>query len=261
MSGTKHPHRPPLDEDDPTGMREMLSGLPAPHRMPPELVERIQKSLRNEAPRSGHVGDGPGRPDTYALFAGRTRRPVRRDLIVGGIGIAGFALIAALGVFGEWATSMPSLPGVVAQISSGAATSERPVVRPNSSLVEPVEPTEPVGPVELGPSHVRAGPTAYTADRLRDQARNLRAAQNTPPRERVAHRTDLGPIGSPVGLSSCLQSLHLPAGAAVWVDLALYEDRPVAVMVTHEGATDRVRVVARSCHIDDPGLLAGPYDL
>ncbi len=255
MSGTEHPHRPPLGEEDPTGMHEMLSGLPAPHRMPPELVERIQKSLRNEVPQSGHVRGVPGRPDTYALFAGRTRRPVCRDLIVGAVGVAGFALIATLGTLGAWVTSMPSLPGVVAQITSGAATPEHPVVPPHSA------PDEPTEPVELGPSHVRASPTAYTAVRLRDQARNLRAAQTTPPREGVAHRTDLGPIGSTLGLSSCLQSLDLPAGAAVWVDLARYEDRPVAVMVTHEGATDRVRVVARSCHLDDSGLLAGPYDL
>ena len=106
MSGTEHPHRPPLSEDDPTGMHEMLSGLPAPHRMPPELVERIQKSLRNEVPPSGHVGDGRGRPDTYALFAGRTRRPVRRDVVFGAVGVAGFALIAALGTLGAWVTSM-----------------------------------------------------------------------------------------------------------------------------------------------------------
>ncbi|MEP7161099.1 MAG: hypothetical protein ABI746_08335 [Dermatophilaceae bacterium] len=246
MAGTNHPHRPRLGEDDPTGMHEMLSGLPAPHVMPPELVERIQKSLRNEVRQSGHVDDSAGRPDTYALFAGRARRPVRRDVIVGGAGVAGFALIAAL------AATMPSLPGVTAQITSRTVTPEHLLVQPHSSLAEPVA---------LGSAHIRSGTTAYTADRLRDQARALRAAPTTPLREGAAQQTDLGPIATPVGLSSCLQSLGLPADAAAWVDLARYEDHPVAVIVTHEGDTDRVRVVTRSCHLDDPGLLAGPYDL
>ena len=45
------------------------------------------------------------------------------------------------------------------------------------------------------------------------------------------------------------------------VDLATYDGRPVAVIVTRHGDGEEVRVVRRNCSAGNPELVAGPYPL
>ncbi|HEY5247207.1 MAG TPA: hypothetical protein VIJ15_01975, partial [Dermatophilaceae bacterium] len=79
-------------EDDPTGVRALLSSLPEPDPMPDHLVERINASLAAEqAQRAARMSDGPVTP----LRVTARRRPRLLYAMAGAA--AAVALVAAVG--------------------------------------------------------------------------------------------------------------------------------------------------------------------
>ncbi len=239
MSEPPHPHGPSNGDHDPTGVHELLSHLRPPAEAPPELVERIQASLRDEQRhREQHRHTPP-----YALFAGRSARPGARGLLLAGAGVTGCALLVA------GTTILPTQwPGMVAHLTNAPAHA--------SASVESTPRTQTVA---RGAAHIRVSGTNYTVTGLTRQAADLRDGGARAVGGPATLRS--GPIVTQAGLSSCLSALDLPGDALAWVDVARYAGEPAAIIVTRDGGADQVRVVSLRCQEGDPGLRAGPLPL
>lgn len=238
MSEPTGPHEPSGDAD-PTGVHELLSRLQPPSEAPPDLVERIQASLRDEQRHREQQRHTP----PYALFAGRSARPGARGLLLAGAAVTGCALLVA------GTAILPSQwPGMMARLSHSP---------PHATAS--VEHTPGTQTAMRGAAHVRASGTIYTVTGLTKQAADLR--DGVGPAAPGQATLLSGSIGTGAGLASCLSALDLPADALAWVDVAQYEGAPAAIIVTREPGTDRVRVVSPRCQEGDPGLLAGPLPL
>ncbi|WP_162873081.1 hypothetical protein [Austwickia chelonae] len=224
--------------------------------MPPDLVERINASLRQEAElRKKSEGDV-----TYALFAGRTNRPHRgRSLQVAAAAAvfltASAAAVAGLGGSGEGLVGMLSSP--LQKPSTSAESS------PTSDAKSFAGNHDTVG--RDNRSTVRGTPSfhmnteGYSARDLLDQARNLSKERTGEMSGGAPESPHIGPIGTPLGLSSCLKALGLPGDSQAIVDISTYEGKPSAVIVTRIGDHHQVHVVKRSCSEGSPELMVGPY--
>lgn len=286
--GVPDPHRD--DIDDPTGVHHLLSSLPAPGPMPDELVERIQRSLREEADRRDER-DGSV---SYALFAGRSRRRrgpgtwLRVAAVAALTVLVGGGVLAGTGAFGPNVLSMlgvapkttPATAAPGLSSGGGAALPSTTVASQSgeSGRSGPMQTTgeQPGGgqssghgtggpeqraTVATGPQTFHQTNTAYTGANLLDRAR---AVVVSPPVSLHPGATEgpyIGPIATPTGLATCLAALDLPSTARAEVDLGTYDGKPAAIIITHAGDHDEVRVVRRSCTTNDPGLLTGPYPL
>ena len=244
MSEPTRPHESRTGETDPTGVQELLSHLRAPADIPPELVERIQASLRDEQRSRDQQRDTP----PYALFAGRSGRPGIRGILLAGAGVTGCALLVA-----GTAILPDHIPGLMSQLSRTPAHANASVER------TPHAPT-----AARGAAHIRSSSTQYTVSRLTQQAATLRDVTGPAEKEMAGQGTAAlrpGSLTTSAGLASCLNALGLPKDALAWVDVAEYEDTPAAIIITREGDADRVRVVSLTCQEGDPGLRAGPLPL
>lgn len=227
-------------DNDPTGVHELLSRLQPPADAPPELVERIQASLRDEQHSREHRRPQP----PYALFAGRSGRPGRRRFVVLGAGVTGCALLVA------GTTVLPQqLPALMTHLTRAPAHASASTASPRADP-----------PAVRGARHIRASGTLYSMFGLREQAVELRGTGPTVTQVREVPGVS-GGIGSAAGLTSCFAALDLPADALAWVDLAEYEGEPAVIIVTRQGGTDQVRVVSPDCREGNPGLRAGPIPL
>ena len=247
--------------DDPTGVHALLSSLPEPGPMPEDLVARIGASLREEADRRD-------RDETvsYALFAGRTRAQHRgawlRVAAVAAIALVmGAGLLAGTGNLGSNVLTMlggdrntTTSPASAATTDAGAGS-----VAGRAGTTAPSD--TPRSPAQLGAASFHLSGTAYTASTLRERAHALSARPPATLSPGDPESPHLGPIATPVGLASCLSALDLPPKARAVVDLATYDGRPVAVIVTRHGDGEEVRVVRRNCSAGNPELVAGPYPL
>ncbi|HET7303729.1 MAG TPA: hypothetical protein VFJ12_04150, partial [Segeticoccus sp.] len=122
-------------DDDPTGVRALLSSLPEPGPMPAELVERITSSLAEEQRARGSADAGadgahPGYlPETEADVRPLVRRPRWRQVVGGATGAAaavvvGFVAVNAYTQSGGSSASSASGGSVArSSISGGSAGS------------------------------------------------------------------------------------------------------------------------------------------
>lgn len=260
--------------DDPTGVHALLSSLPEPGPMPEDLVARIGASLREEADRRE-------RDETvsYALFAGRTRAQHRgawlRVAAVAAIAlVVGAGLLAGTGNLGTNVLTMiggersttpapaTSAPATTTDGGSAPSLGRAGTTGANSTGAPGANSTGAQGAAaQLGAASFHLSGTAYTAGSLRERAQALAAHPPVTLSPGDPESPHLGPIATPLGLASCLTALDLPANARAVVDLATYDGRPVAVIVTRHGDSDQVRVVRRNCGAGNPELVAGPYPL
>lgn len=248
--------------DDPTGVRALLSSLPSPGPTPVDLAERINSALREQVdPRS--LTD---EQVSYALFAGRTRRGrggfwlgvavvAAVGLLLGGGFLAGTGALGPglLGMLGGPAAPSALPPGPVTASTPASASSASAGNGESGGLQRTVV---PAGAQRFFESH-----TNYDHTSLRGQAGALITASPVPARELAADAPQTGAIATAHGLASCLAALDLPSDTGVLVDLATYDGRPAAVLVSRHGDHNEVRVVARDCALDNPALIAGPYPL
>lgn len=237
------PPGPPDPEDDPTGMRALLSSLPDPGPMPEDLVTRITASLAAE--REGHA---PVEPIAHR------RRPLWRTAglaaaAVAVIGIGGTSLLTStapgdLGaLFGNGGGDTSSAAGEAATRDSGGGVGGE---RPQSSTVA---------------MSVHHSNTAYTSAALADQANTLLADPGETLGPNDPESPGIGPIGTETGLRSCLAALTSEAFAQVTADLGTYEGTPAAVLVLTTDTGHTAYVVKRSCTTGHPDVLAGPTPL
>lgn len=115
------PHRGPgTDEDDPTGIRDLLRTLPEPGPMPADLVERISARLSEEQEhRAGRGAGAGGLAPVVDLAEQRSRRRPGRTLAY--LGVAAAGLLVATVAVGELAGD--GLLGGTAGLDSAAQVS------------------------------------------------------------------------------------------------------------------------------------------
>jgi len=241
------------DEPDPTGMRELLRSLPEPGPMPDDLVARIQSSLSDLDPLTGdteeaHGGDvprettAPSRGSWWARHGGKLA--VAAVLVVGGGAVASgpFGLLSGSD---EMSSGSTADGGAESQRGTGTDTSQGGDTSGAESLA--------------GPVVVRLSGRTYTAAGLGTELQGAQAAPQTGPL--TAESPAIGPIGSELGVRSCLEALGLPRGTGADVDLAFVDGTPAAVLVVTAGGARTAYAVGRDCTTGNPSLLAGPVAL
>lgn len=225
-------------EEDPTGMRALLSALPDPGPMPEDLVSRITASLAAEL-------DWP----VLDELATRRRRRPGRSLVV-----AAAAAVVVLGG-GGLALSHGLPQSLVAQAGSAdSAAAGGPAPMREFSDKSASGSAGSVVVVSTG--------TRYAASRLPAQAAQLSASDPV-----VSARVD-GPadsgnassaLSSPSGARACASALGVPPAASIVVDVATVDGAPGAVLVALDAqGAGTAYAVGPTCGTGGPALLAGP---
>jgi hypothetical protein len=261
---SRHSPEPHLDPDAPTGLapdgehdeyadhvRALLATPdPDPGPMPGDVADRIAAALAQEARL--RVDRGPladasapaGPHDDHAAVL-ELRQPARRQRpYYLAAAVAAAALVVAAGASALHLTKRPNSTAVI----GGGFTSSSPAAS---------SPT-PSSPAPGGSGvHIQLGTTAYAAATLGAQARDLLDHPGAPLRPGAAEAPAIGPIGTEIGLASCLEGLGAasPAPSAVSADLATFEGRPAAVVVVTRDGASSAWVVERSCSAQAPGVL------
>jgi hypothetical protein len=220
---------------------------PDPGPMPHSVADRISAALAQEARLRvdrGPLADAsaPTGPHEHATVL-EMRRPQRRHRpYYLAAAVAAAALVVAAGAS---ALHLAKRPNSTAVIGGGFTSST-----PGASTAAP-------GASGGSGVHIQLGNTAYTAATLGPQARDLLDHPGAPLRPGAAEAPAIGPIGTEVGLASCLEGLGVgsPAPSAVSADLATFEGRPAAVVVVTRDGASSVWVVERSCSAQAPGVL------
>ena len=277
MTSAQQPAGPSAD-DDPTGMRALLSSLPEPGPMPAHLVHRITASLAEEQAQRARRSDAVG--DVARAVPLRERRRFGLPRIIPALGAAAAAVaIFALGVSlaqqtvggsGDSAESAGSaaIGGAAGGAASGAAsgaadgTGRDDAVRSGAPAASTVPPT--VGDLAgAGATAVIASGRSYTAAGLAAQLRQsflgLLDAPGTPtgaatpgaggPPQAVPSPVPAGygALSTSAGLRACLGALGVAGADGVVVDLARYQGAPAAVVLVTRGDARTAHVVAPSC--------------
>jgi hypothetical protein len=246
---------PVLDPHVEDQVRTLLAGAPDPGPMPEAVAQRISRALLDEArlrvdpgPLSTSRPGAPGSEGATVLTLpsgadarGRSDRP--RPLYLAAA-VAAAVVVVAGGASALHLTKRANGAAVVGDTVSSSTTSS------------------PSSPPATEGLHIQLSTTAYTAGTLARQARRLLDQPGEPLRDLAAESPSIGPIGTPIGLESCLEALGAigasnPTPDAVSADLATFEGRPaVVVVVTRDGAST-AWAAERSCTTGTPGLLAG----
>ncbi len=255
------------DDTDPTGMRALLRGLPDPGPMPDDLVARIQSSLSDLA--GSDQGNAAGLHGTPGLVSRGTPdpRPTGRPAwwvrygpraAVAAVVLVGGGAVAAgqLGLVGSGGDS-----SVMSADSSSGGRAESLSEGGSDSAGKPGRDTagSAGGAVDPGPVVVTMSGRRYTVGGLAGEALGVGVAAPTAPL--TAESPGIGPIGTELGVRSCLVALGLPRDAGAQVDLALVEGTPAAVVVVAREGGRTAYAVRRDCTLGNPALLAGPVDL
>jgi hypothetical protein len=230
----------PSREDDPTGVRALLSSLPQPEPMPAHLIERINASLAAEqAQRAAKASSASVTP----LLARARRRPARLWFGLAGAAAA-VALVAVVGnnMFSVRQTTAINGSAAVASSSDAGASAggaQPPAAEkgatPGALAGRLTSPTL----VQIGQSGTR-----YTQAGFVTQAQALRGAPLQPMSAKAA---DIGPAGTNVGLTQCLSAIGAAGAQAVRADVALYEGRPAVIIVATTNGIPMAYAVSRQC--------------
>jgi hypothetical protein len=238
------PRNPPGEspEDDPTGVRALLSSLPEPDPMPAYLVERISASLAAEQASRSRAGASTVSPLV------RRHRSARRLVL----GLAGVAAAAA--VVGLIGTDL--LRG--SDQSAGNATASMATAERSTTPAPALAPQTPVqggteGVTAMPTMHIQMSSTRYTAAGFAAQAGAL--ASTPGQRAQPLTSESAGPIATPTGLAGCLRALGVGPVDEVTADLGFYEGVPAAVIVTVTGSTRTAYAVGRSCSTGNQAVL------
>jgi len=249
------------DDEDPTGMRALLRSLPDPGPMPTDLVQRIQSTLAELPALDGAVdaavfrGTHPsrGRSSWWGRHAGRAA--VAAVVLLGGGAVAS----GSLGILGGGGDDSTTSAGSSAE--DGAAPDS--LSGPRSDAEAPRDFSGDRGArvqeAALGPVLVRHSGRDYTAAGLPTQLSDALSGATAAPL--AAESPAIGPIGTELGVRSCLVALGLPRASAADVDLASLDGTPAAVLVVTLGGERTAYAVGRDCTTGNPALLTGPVSL
>lgn len=258
--------RRPDDEEDPTGIHDLLSSLPDPGPMPADLTQRISDILAEEQ-RARSDGAGP--------WTGRS--PARRlttPRVIGGLAAAAaVAAVAAVGInaLGGIGSSPPPA-STQAELTQGAnrsspgGASEFAAAPAHPETVPQPQRGAAVSARQVAGIRIHTTGTDYTTTTFAQRAQQLVVAAGPAeePNQPLSAGVDRwGPMAVPSGVRDCLTAQRIAASGDVIVDLATFEGRPAAVLVTENGQRQRqARVVSRDCGIGRAQQpLAGPVSL
>lgn len=253
------------DDLDPTGMRALLRGLPDPGPMPDDLVDRIHASLtalpalEGDEPADQRAGDDVSRgtlsrtrPSWWARHGNRAA--IAAVVLIGGGAVASEPLGLLDAVRTQSANSS-------ADSASSAGRAESYSQDGDDVGGSPAAPDLSAGRLDatVGEVVVRLSARAYTAAGLSTQADSAQGSPTTSPL--TAEAPSIGPIGTDIGVRSCLEALGLPRESAADVDLGSLDGTPAAVLVVTLDGERTAYAVGRDCTTDNPALLAGPVRL
>lgn len=250
VSTLSRPHIPNVSasspDDDPTGVRALLSGLPEPDPMPDYLVARINASLT--AAQSQRAASFSGDPVT-PLVASTRRRPGRVLFALAGAAAA-VALVAAVGS-SLFKANAPagSTSRAAAAVTSGALEARG--AAPSTALDKAAPNAVPATPL----IQIRLSETRYTQADFATQARTLRGAVFGPSQPKAAESPGIGPVGTAVGLTDCLRALGVVDAQMVRADLAFYEGAPAVIIVATTSDRPMAYALGRTCSLGDAAVL------
>lgn len=246
MSAPHDMHPDPL-EDDPTGMRALLSSLPDPGPMPEDLVARITASL--SAAQTSPVLDELGARRTRLA-----RLPLR---------VAVAAAAAGVVIVGGSALLSTGLPAsIVASVGAAdSAGSAAPSLAPENGADQGAR------AAGVGTEHtvVLHSGTRYAAADLATAAGRL-FHPGTLGKASVAGTDDAGGASSGVtsvaGARACATALGVPADERVVADIGTVDGAPAAVLLAESGTgTGTAYAVGLRCGAGGTDLIAGPVTL
>jgi hypothetical protein len=250
------------DDTDPTGMRALLRGLPDPGPMPDDLVERIHASL----------ADLPAFDATAEVGAAATA-----DVSRGTTGTrpawwirhGGKAAIAAVVLIGGGAMATGQLGSLGSGDDAGSATAGSAGEDQTDTLARTTPDSDTSkdysaegssgAQVTPGKVVVRQSGRDYSSTGLATQLAPAYTGPTTTPL--AAEAPGIGPIGTEIGVRSCLEALGLPRDSAADVDLATLDTTPTAVLIVTVEGTRTAYAVGRDCTTGNPSVLAGPVPL
>ena len=241
-------------DDDPTGVRDLLSSLPQPAPMPDYLVERINASLAAEsaqrAATSSTAWGTSGTPVT-ALLAPARRRSGRVVFALAGAAAA----IALFAVVGN--VLHVNQPATTSAITSGApdgpAADRQTLTKPEDKALSGSAFSPPVVAPPI--VQIRLSGTRYTRADFVTQARRLGSAVMVTDRLAAAESAVAGTVGTTAGLIDCLNAIGATGSQLVRADLALYEGRPAVIIVATSNGKAMAFAVGRQCSRADAAVL------
>ncbi|MGN6613362.1 MAG: hypothetical protein ACTHLJ_16475 [Angustibacter sp.] len=200
-------------------VRALLGALPDPGPTPPDVVDRLEATLRRlSAEASSGRLEQPAAASTVVPLA-----PVRERRHRAWLAVA--AAVVLLGAGGAALSQV--MPGSQADsTAAGAALSGSPEKRvaPDAGL------------------RATASGTDYTADRLAAQVDAVLAGRP------AAASAPSGPLATPAGVAACLSAIGAPQATPLLVDVARYQGAPAAVVVVPaSGGGREIWVVSTTC--------------
>ncbi|HET7658872.1 MAG TPA: hypothetical protein VFK66_00690 [Oryzihumus sp.] len=235
------PRHPSGDQDDdPTGVRALLSALPEPEPMPEDLVRRISASLAAE-----QSARPPADVSVTPLLP--TRRRARRGLLPAAAVAAGIAAVALAGT------------GVL-HLGSGSSQSSGSAASAGAQLAA-TDPSRKAASGAGAAQHIQVSTTRYTAQGFATQAGHLAAAPAPGVAPLAAEAPGVGPIATPRGLDDCLAGLGVGPVTSVTADIAFYDAQPAVILVVLARGARTAYAVGRSCSATDPHVLHGATTL
>jgi hypothetical protein len=237
----------PTGDDDPTGVRALLSSLPEPDTMPKDLVERINASLAAEQAQRATTRSGASA--TPLLPTARRRRA---RLLFAMAGAA--AAVAVLTVVGTdmfttgQSTSTSSTAGIASSARAGEDRGDAPLSAPHKA---------PAAAVPASPSLLQIGlsATRYTEADFVRQTEALSRSTAAPIQPQPADSSSLGPAGTVPGLRECLIAIGAGSAQMVRADVAFYEGRPAVIIVAITNGVPMAYAVGRACSRADATVL------
>lgn len=233
-------------DEDPTGVRALLSGLPEPDPMPDHLVERINASL---AAAQAQRAAGPSHESVTPLVTSTRRRPGR--LLFGLAGAA--AAVALITVVGGtlFRTIVPSgsdtsVAGAISSSSREAGSGASPGALDKAATDSASTPAQ---------IQIRRSETRYTQAGFASQARTLRSAAFGPSRATASDSPALARMGTAVGLTDCLRAVGAAGAQLVRADLAFYEGVPAVIIVATTDGIPVAYAVGQECSLADAAIL------
>ena len=253
---THNPSDPSRDDDqsrdeDPTGVRDLLSALPQPAPMPGYLVERINASLAAEQAQRTAAPSTTSGASVTPLLSPTRRRAGRVALAVAGVAAA-VALFAAVG-----SNLIQPDRSTTAGVSASAPSSPAPEAG-GKSLTGVGEKT--TGQAASGAAatpalvQIRVSRTRYTEAGFVTQARDLHSAAVDPSQPPAAY-AEAGPTATTPGLIDCLNAIGAGGAQRVRADLAFYEGRPAVIIVVTTNGARTAYAVGRQCSHADAAVL------
>jgi hypothetical protein len=233
-------------DDDPTGVRALLSSLPEPDPMPEHLVERINASLAAEQTERAAKTSSPS--VTPLLTTGR-RRPGRLLFAIAGAAAA-VVLVATVGSNMFMVNHPAAISGHAAVVSTASAQEARSGAPPEATdrSTTGLAPTPPL-------IQIRLSGTRYTQVDFVTQAQTLNGATLDPLRPMAVAPSDVGPAGTTLGLTECLRAIGATGAQTVRADVAFYEGQPAVIIVTTTNGIPIAYAVGRRCSHADAAVL------